>query len=93
MKTDDINRMIDKIKTRMHDERINSSANYNFSRSWWYGAEYHWIHYDEVAEWCTEHFGPHPKRPDAWSRWVHKHQGRILFRDEGDYLLFILRWQ
>ena len=48
--------------------------------------------YDAVDEWCAQQFGPHPKRPDAWSRWWHKFEDSILFRDEKDYILFTLRW-
>ena len=65
---------------------------YKFSRAKWYVAEYNWVNQVEVVEWCTEQFGPHPENPDAWSRWNHKWQDRIQFRDERDYNWFILRW-
>lgn len=65
---------------------------YQFSRARWYVAEYNWIDQVEVVKWCTEQFGPHPEQPDAWSRWNHKWQDRIQFRDERDYVLFQLRW-
>jgi hypothetical protein len=65
---------------------------YKFSRAKWYEADYDWIHYDEVRKWCTEQFGPHPTQQDAWSRWDHRYEGRIYFRDEKDYAWFILRW-
>jgi hypothetical protein len=65
---------------------------YKFSRAKWYEADYDWIHYGEVCKWCTEQFGPHPTQQDAWSRWGHRYEGRIYFRDEQDYLLFLLRW-
>jgi hypothetical protein len=65
---------------------------YKFSRTKWYEADYDWIHYGEVNTWCKEQFGPHDKNPDAWSRWDHKYEGRIYFRDEKDYVLFMLRW-
>ena len=83
MKTDDINRMI--------DERINNSANYKFSRNWHIG-EFRWQDQHKVYQWCTEEFGPMPYLPDAWSRWKTMPGNSIAFRDEGDYLLFILRW-
>ena len=63
-----------------------------FSRANWYVAEDDDRHYFEVEEWCAKHFGPHPKNPDAWSRWVHKYSEKIHFRDEKDYVLFMLRW-
>lgn len=64
---------------------------YKFSREW-YVADYDWVHHAEVLEWCTKQFGPHPQRPDAWSRWQNKYTERIHFRDEKDYHWFILRW-
>jgi len=65
---------------------------YKFSRAKWYEADYDWIHYDEVRKWCTEQFGPHPTQQDAWSRWDHRYEGKIYFRDEKDYIWFQLRW-
>lgn len=65
---------------------------YQFSRSKWYEANYDWKHQVEVIEWCTQQFGPHPEQPDAWSRWNHKWQDTIQFRDEKDYNWFVLRW-
>jgi bacillopeptidase F (M6 metalloprotease family) len=67
-------------------------SKYKFSRAKWYEADYDWIHYDEVRAWCTEQFGKHDIHPDAWSRWDHKYEGKIFFRDEKDYTLFLLRW-
>ena len=64
---------------------------YKFSRNW-YQADFDLKDYDAVDEWCEQQFGPHPKRPDAWSRWWHKFHNSILFRDEKDYILFMLRW-
>ena len=69
-----------------------TKSKYRFSRAKWYEAEYDWIHYGEVCEWCTKQFGPHPNQQDAWSRWDHRYEGRIYFRDEKDYVLFVLRW-
>jgi len=65
---------------------------YKFSRAKWYQANFDTINYHEVEQWCTEQFGPHPKQPDAWSRWWHKFEDSILFRDEQDYFLFVLKW-
>ena len=64
---------------------------YKFSRNW-YQAHFDSQYYFEVDEWCAKQFGPHPKHPDAWSRWWHKFEDSILFRDEKDYILFMLRW-
>lgn len=65
---------------------------YKFSRAKWYVAEYDWINYSEVSEWCRQQFGPHDEHPDAWSRWNHVYEGKIHFRDEKDYLMFLLKW-
>ena len=71
---------------------IQPQSKYKFSRANWYVAEFDDRKYFEVEEWCTKHFGPHPKNPDAWSPWVHKYSEKIHFRDEKDYVLFMLRW-
>jgi hypothetical protein len=65
---------------------------YKFSRANWYVAEFDWVHHGEVLEWCAQQFGPHPARPDAWSRWYNKYSEKIHFRDEKDYQWFLLRW-
>jgi hypothetical protein len=65
---------------------------YKFSRANWYQAEFNDKDYFEVDAWCNQQFGPHPANPDAWSRWWHKFHNSILFRDEKDYVLFMLRW-
>lgn len=65
---------------------------YKFSRAKWYVAEFHPKDYFEVDAWCSQQFGPHPARPDAWSRWIHKYETSIHFRDEKDYNWFVLRW-
>ena len=65
---------------------------YKFSRANWYQAEFNDKDYFEVNAWCEQHFGKHPTNPDAWSRWWHKFHNGILFRDEKDYVLFMLRW-
>lgn len=65
---------------------------YKFSRARWYVADYNNEHHFEVLKWCTQQFGPYPTRPDAWSRWVNMCSEKIHFRDEKDYVLFMLRW-
>jgi hypothetical protein len=66
---------------------------YQFSRANWYVADFNWTRQFEVKAWCSQQFGPHPARPDAWSRWCHKYQGKIHFRDAKDYEWFLLKWQ
>jgi len=68
-----------------------SKQKYKFSRDW-IQIEFNSKFYIEVDEWCEEHFGPQDKRPDAWSRWWHKYESSILFRDSDDATLFRLRW-
>lgn len=65
---------------------------YKFSRAKWYVVEFDEKNYSAVDQWCAEHFGPHPKRPDAWSRWWHRYETSIHFRDEDDAVLFKLTW-
>jgi hypothetical protein len=65
---------------------------YKFSRAKWYQAEFKPEDYHAVDAWCSQQFGPHPSRPDAWSRWWHKFEYSILFRDREDYIMFKLRW-
>jgi hypothetical protein len=74
------------------DTRPEPKPLYKFSRANWYVADFDWVHQCEVLEWCSQQFGPHPDRPDAWSRWYNKYSEKIHFRDERDYVLFILRW-
>lgn len=73
-------------------------SKYKFSRAKWYTAELNgnatWRfsdEYNQIIAWCTENFGAHPSKPDAWSRW-HVGLGYINFRDEKDYLLYQLKW-
>jgi hypothetical protein len=68
------------------------TSKYKFSRARWYAAVYNYNYYHEVFEWCTQHFGPHPGQPDARSRWSHKYEDQIQFRDEQDYMWFVLKW-
>jgi hypothetical protein len=64
---------------------------YKFSRDW-YVAEFDWRKSSEVNEWCAQQFGPHPKNPDAWSRWQRIYDERVHFRDAKDYEWFLLKW-
>ena len=71
---------------------------YQFSRAKWYTVQLNghatWRlsdEYNQIIEWCTEHFGPHPAKHDAWSRW-YVGLGHINFRDSRDYVLYQLRW-
>jgi hypothetical protein len=64
---------------------------YNFSRKW-LEANFDYEHYDEVSAWCTEMFGRPDSKPDAWSRWRHEYVDQIWFRDQADYILFVLKW-
>jgi hypothetical protein len=72
--------------------RYKQQPKYQFSRARWYDADHHYDDYDAVIAWCTEHFGPRPRHPDAWTRWCDIHIDRIRFRDEKDYNWFVLRW-
>lgn len=83
MKKDDIDRMYPALTLK--------EPKYRFSRKW-YQAYFDTKYYFEVDAWCSQQFGPHPTQPDAWSRWWHKFEDSILFRDEKDYVLFMLRW-
>lgn len=92
MKQDDIRKMISDIQIGLSTRLgMETQSKYKFSRNW-HQAHFDSQYYFEVDEWCTKQFGPHPKNPDAWSRWWHKFEDSILFRDEKDYVLFMLRW-
>lgn len=71
---------------------MNLEPKYKFSRAKWYEADHRYDDYNDVIAWCTEHFGPRPRYPDAWTRWCDIHIDRIRFRDKEDYLMFVLRW-
>ena len=80
------------IKTRYDTSK---SLKYKFDRAKWYVAEYRWEDNNEVLEWCTQQFGPAPRKPDAWTRWTaqnHLPPVQIRFRDQKDYNWFVLRW-
>ena len=67
---------------------------HQFSRAKWYEADLFNKGYrmDEVREWCVEQFGPQDHNPDAWSRWTNNMNSTFRFRDEVDYILFVLKW-
>jgi hypothetical protein len=67
---------------------------YKFSRAKWYEADLWNSHHDlsEVRAWCSEHFGPQDRDPNAWSRWINYMNSTFKFRDERDYNWFVLRW-
>ena len=67
-------------------------SKYKFTRANWYVAEFDIKDYTDVVHWCREQFGPHPRNPDAWSRWEHRYENKIHFRDKEDYIMFVLRW-
>lgn len=70
---------------------VSPQPKYKFSRDW-YVAEFNVKDFTDVVHWCREQFGPHPRHPDAWSRWKHTYENKIHFRDEQDYMWFLLRW-
>ena len=91
MKQDDVQREIDRLKKGFLHIGL-AESKYKFSRAKWHQAYFDSRNYYKIDRWCEQQFGPHPKRPDAWSRWWHKYENSILFRDEKDYVLFMLRW-
>jgi hypothetical protein len=64
---------------------------YRFSRAKWHEATISFKDGPAIWEWCTERFGKQDKNPDAWSRWYIA-INTIRFRDEKDYIMFVLRW-
>jgi len=77
----------------------NRKPKYNFSRAKWYEADREMVktksayvkYSTEQFSWCVAQFGPQPNYPDAWSRW-YMINDRFRFRDEKDYIWFMLRW-
>lgn len=69
-----------------------SKSKYKFSRAKWYDAKFDVKKYAEIKTWCIQQFGPLNPIPDAWSRWFPLGYGQMRFRDEKDYILFVLRW-
>ena len=66
---------------------------YKFSRKWHVGVAHMGASALEVYAWCSENFGTHPVNPDAWSRWYRYSYKKFYFRDEVDYVAFLLRWK
>jgi hypothetical protein len=80
-----------------HIPKVTSKSKYQFSRAKWHTVDIGdgvWRlsrEYNEIIKWCTEHFGKHPNKPDAWSRWW-VGLGVINFRDEKDFVFYQLKW-
>jgi hypothetical protein len=99
MNRNDVIRVIEDLKKsfsrKLHHQKMEAmfevNSKYKFSRNW-YQANFDVKDYDAVDVWCEQQFGEHPARPDAWSRWWHKFEDSILFRDREDYMMFVLRW-
>jgi hypothetical protein len=79
----------------------NTKPKYQFHRAKWYEYEM-WepfpagrpVNQDRVKamlEWCKEQFGPANPITDAWARWSVSYS-IIRFRDEKDYIFFMLKW-
>jgi hypothetical protein len=96
MKQNDIIRMIDTLAKEIAMGSPEYSpkkelSKYKFSREW-YQADFYYADFEAITDWCIQQFGPHPRQPDAWSRWRHNGQDRVFFRDAKDYHWYILRW-
>jgi hypothetical protein len=56
------------------------------------------VSWHDMAEWCTETFGPTTgsiwakKTPEPLERW-YQNNGKFWFRSEADQTWFVLRWQ
>lgn len=83
---------VGEIFTMRHSYKPQSK--YRFTRAKWYVADlWNSDHsMDEVREWCVEQFGPQPKNPDAWSRWINHLNSTFRFSNEADYEWFVLKW-
>lgn len=93
------------LKNRIYDTNLckeimlpmHLEPKYKFSRAKWYTADIGmggWRlgrEYNDIIAWCTDTFGAHPKKQDAWSRWW-VGIGQIYFRDEQDLVLYKLKW-
>jgi len=94
------------LKSRIHDTNLCKEimfpsppeSKYKFSRAKWYTVKLNsdsvWRlsdEYNQAIAWCTEQFGAHPVKQDAWSRW-YVGLGYINFRDAIDYEWYMLRW-
>lgn len=78
----------------------NTKSKYQFSRAHWYEYEM-WgsfparpVNQDRVQAilvWCTEQFGPCNAVTDVLARWSQSYS-ILRFRDEEDYIFFMLKW-
>lgn len=48
--------------------------------------------WNEINKWCYQQFGPRSAVPTPDARWINHLNSTWCFRDESDYLLFMLRW-
>lgn len=74
--------------------KIQNPPKYKFSRAKWHEVSLmikSYVPIQERIDWCEQMFGPQPKNPDAWTRWYTSYT-TLRFRDEKDYVLFVLRW-
>ena len=46
---------------------------------------------DSILEWCNEQFGPCNAVTDVLARWSQSYS-ILRFRDEKDYIFFMLKW-
>ena len=79
----------------------NTKSKYQFSRAHWYEYEM-WepfpstrpVNHDRIQailDWCNEQFGPCNAVTDVLARWSQSYS-ILRFRDEKDYIFFMLRW-
>lgn len=106
MKTDDINRIIDKMAAQMSkdiDDQILMKAlgwhELEINEGRVYGTRYLTVHPDngrhwnEMMAWMIDNFGP-SAQDGVWTpnmRW-YANNAKFWFREEKDLTLFILRW-
>ena len=83
------------LKMKMSALRLTKSK-YTFSRAKWYEVTIDGKNEMAATSWCEEQFGRASTHPDSWSRWYRVYTGispgNFRFRDEKDYILFVLRW-
>jgi hypothetical protein len=79
----------------------NTKPKYQFRRVKWYEYEM-WepfpagrpVNQDRIQAmlaWCIEQFGPANAVTDVWARWSQSYS-TLRFRDEKDYIFFMLKW-
>jgi len=73
-----------------------TKSKYKFTRAKWYDVTIDGKNEMAAISWCEEQFGRAATQPDAWARWYRVYTGispgNFRFRDEKDYILFVLRW-